>query len=196
MGHNIHQYHIKKVVHVRDYEMDVKKGITRVNGKTYVCPKPVWWISPEVNKIFAMKAIQQSLVERHKADKEREELTNSEETGDFMDPSTPDEVCMDDGTTIADHVIHPDLREWQKNQEASNKTQKKPPNKRPAPQPSAQPQSPPKGFSLKDPKIRKNGTKKGNPIQIPANRPHDRMETDFSEAEFAQFRAQDKKIPA
>ncbi|KAJ9071126.1 hypothetical protein DSO57_1000794, partial [Entomophthora muscae] len=76
-------------------------------------------------------------------DREREEeLTNSEETGDFMNPSTPDKVCMDDGTTIADCAIHPDLREWQKNQEASNKTQKKPPNKRPSPQPSSQPQSP------------------------------------------------------
>ncbi|KAJ9056339.1 hypothetical protein DSO57_1034159 [Entomophthora muscae] len=111
MGHNIHQCHIKKGVHVRDYEMDVEKGITRVNGKTYVCPKPVWWIPPKVNKIFAMKAIQQSLVERHKANKEREEeLTNSEETRDFMDPSTPDKVRMDDGTTIADCVIYPDLR--------------------------------------------------------------------------------------
>ncbi|KAJ9057945.1 hypothetical protein DSO57_1017780 [Entomophthora muscae] len=112
MGHNIHQCHIKKGVHVRDYEMNVEKGITRVNRKTYICLKLVWWIPPKVNEIIAMKEIQQSLEKCHKANREREEeLTNSEETGDFMDPSTPDEVRMDDGTIIADCVIHPDLRE-------------------------------------------------------------------------------------
>ncbi|KAJ9071127.1 hypothetical protein DSO57_1000795 [Entomophthora muscae] len=70
MGHNIHQCDIKKGVHVRDYEMDVEKGVTRVNRKTYVCPKLVWWIPLKVNEIFAMKAIQQSLVELHKANRE------------------------------------------------------------------------------------------------------------------------------
>ncbi|KAJ9088285.1 hypothetical protein DSO57_1024541 [Entomophthora muscae] len=81
--------------------MDVEKGMTRV-----------WWIPPKVNEIFAMKAIQQSLEEHHKANREcEEELTNSEETRDFMDPSTPEKVCMDDGTIISDCVIHPDLRE-------------------------------------------------------------------------------------
>ncbi|KAJ9048034.1 hypothetical protein DSO57_1039036, partial [Entomophthora muscae] len=65
-----------------------------------------------------MKAIQRSLEEHHRADKEQdEELTNSEETGDFIDPSVPDKVCMDNGTNITDQVIHPDLREWQKSQE-------------------------------------------------------------------------------
>ncbi|KAJ9072440.1 hypothetical protein DSO57_1027498 [Entomophthora muscae] len=108
-----------------------------------------------------MEAIQQSLVERHKANREREEeLTNSEETRDFMDPSTPDKVCMDDGTTILDCVIHPDLREWQKSQEASKKIQKSQQIKDLHLSLVHNPKAP-KCFSLKDPKIRKNGTKMG-----------------------------------
>ncbi|KAJ9072702.1 hypothetical protein DSO57_1024526 [Entomophthora muscae] len=118
MRHNTNQCHIKKGVHIRDYEIDVEKGIT--------------------------KAIQCSLDERHRADKEQdEELTNSEETGDFLDPSVPDKVRMNNGTDTTDQVIHPDFREWQKSQEASNKTQKKTPSKKPAPQSSSQPQNHP-----------------------------------------------------
>ncbi|KAJ9052783.1 hypothetical protein DSO57_1030798 [Entomophthora muscae] len=79
MGNNIHQCHIKKGVHIRGYEMDVDKGVTKLGNKTFVRPKPVWWIPPEVNKIFAMRAIQRSLEERHKAGRECEqELTNAE----------------------------------------------------------------------------------------------------------------------
>ncbi|KAJ9072441.1 hypothetical protein DSO57_1027499 [Entomophthora muscae] len=38
MSHNIHQCHIKKGIHVRDYEMDVEKGITRVKGRLMFVP--------------------------------------------------------------------------------------------------------------------------------------------------------------
>ncbi|KAJ9066773.1 hypothetical protein DSO57_1006384 [Entomophthora muscae] len=72
-----------------------------------------------------MKAVQKSMEERHKADREQEELTNAEETGDFVDPSVPDKVKMDDGTQNPERVIHPDLGDWQKSNDASLKSQKK-----------------------------------------------------------------------
>ncbi|KAJ9058571.1 hypothetical protein DSO57_1011026 [Entomophthora muscae] len=72
-----------------------------------------------------MKAVQKSMEEHQKADREQEEeLTNTEETGDFVDPSVLEEVKMDDGTQNPDRVIHPDLGDWQKSNDASLKSQK------------------------------------------------------------------------
>ncbi|KAJ9084951.1 hypothetical protein DSO57_1018843 [Entomophthora muscae] len=157
--------------------MNVEKGVTKMGNKTFVKPKPVWWIPPEVNEIFAMKAIQKSMEERHKANKECEEkLTNAEETGNFTDPSVPDEVHMDNDSPNTEWIVYLELEEWQKSHETPAK---KPQKKRPMPQNSATPQTP-KSFSIKDPKTRKLGQQKGNPIPIPADCPQQDMETDFT----------------
>ncbi|KAJ9050957.1 hypothetical protein DSO57_1009315 [Entomophthora muscae] len=78
-----------------------------------------------------MKAIQNAMEERHRIDREREEeLTNAEETGNFIDPSVPDEVRMEDDTLNLDRLVYPDMGEWQKSHESA-KSQKKPQKKNP-----------------------------------------------------------------
>ncbi|KAJ9065156.1 hypothetical protein DSO57_1022675 [Entomophthora muscae] len=171
LGHNIHQCNIKKGVHIRDYDMDIEKGVTRLGTKNMCALNLYGGSPPKVNEIFAMKAIQRSLEERHKADIAREEeLTNSDKTGDFVDPLVPDEERMDDGSNLADRVVHPDLNEWHKTHEKPPKPLKKPQMQKNASQKDPKSQAQPKGFTINDPKLRKNGQRKGNPIPVPGKK--------------------------
>ncbi|KAJ9085456.1 hypothetical protein DSO57_1013915 [Entomophthora muscae] len=176
----------RKSAHYSEIDQDEDNRVTKVKNKTFLRPKPKWWLPTDVAEILDMKAIQQTMTERHKADWERiEALSNREEAEDHDDPSTPKTVHMDNEPTVADRTIHPDADVWQKANRKTKpeKQQKKKGNQKQGPKdPQSTPPNP-QPFKINTPaKPNKPPKGKGNPIPIPGE--NHRMTTDFMAAQF------------
>ncbi|KAJ9075244.1 hypothetical protein DSO57_1037906 [Entomophthora muscae] len=67
-GHSFGQCLHKKGVHPRSVDYNPEDGVSRVNGKEFLCPRAVWWFPASAKDSFAMEALQGQLKERHKRD--------------------------------------------------------------------------------------------------------------------------------
>ncbi|KAJ9068023.1 hypothetical protein DSO57_1032943 [Entomophthora muscae] len=108
MGHTAFNCNHKKGVHHSEIDQDKTNGVTKVQKKVFLRPKPVWWLPTGVTDLLDMQAIQQSMATRHKEDHARvENLTNQDKTTDHIDPSTPVLVHIDEEPTVEERTIHP-----------------------------------------------------------------------------------------
>ncbi|KAJ9058539.1 hypothetical protein DSO57_1039749 [Entomophthora muscae] len=77
MGHTAYHCNHRKNSRPNEIDQDKENGMTKVNNKVFLCPKPKWWLPTKVTEILDMKAIQQKMMSRHKEDWARvEALTN------------------------------------------------------------------------------------------------------------------------
>ncbi|KAJ9074845.1 hypothetical protein DSO57_1002275 [Entomophthora muscae] len=172
MGHTVYHCAHRKGAHTNEINQDEEAGVTQVNKKMFLRPKPKWWLPNKVTEIIDMKAIRQSMQERHAADWARiEELTNSGECKDHDNPLVPVVVQIDVEPPVSKHIIHPDAAEWQA---ANTRPNPKPPKKKPAattPNPTKDTSTPPPKPTISEPHPKKTHKKKGNPIPIPGEAP-------------------------